>query len=379
MEINVQDPLQQTLIISIALIIALIISARKDSSQRFFDTSITNELKGFSILAIMFAHIGYYLSTNTAFLFPLSILAGVGVNIFLFLSGFGLTISNLKNQLSPAEFYRKRLKRIFLPFWLILVIFLLADKVILNLNYDFSTIWHSLVGFFPRADLYQDLDSPLWYFSMILFYYLIFPWVFLKKFSYLSPVLILVLSWGILKLNLPINQGVFNLIKTHTVAFPLGMLFALSLQGKFSDLVNALSQRLTRQISKVKFLNSAVRIILLLLFGYLICYTAIHSGVGQGTTEEQITSLFTTVCLVYFFVLKKIKLEFLNLVGLYSYEIYLIHWPILYRFDVFYKKLPAFLATLLYIVLFIVLGFLLQYLVDKILKIKRLPAVLNAL
>ena len=50
----------------------------------------------------------------------------------------------------------------------------------------------------------------------------------------------------------------------------------------------------------------------------------------------------------------------LELWGIYSYEIYLLHWPLMYRFDFVYKILPPALATCLYLFIFIGLGMVLQ-------------------
>jgi peptidoglycan/LPS O-acetylase OafA/YrhL len=64
--------------------------------------------------------------------------------------------------------------------------------------------------------------------------------------------------------------------------------------------------------------------------------------------------------LVAAFVTKDFYSKFLTLVGEYSYEIYLIQWPIMYRYDFLYKNLPASLATVLYIFVFIGIGIVIK-------------------
>ena len=124
MRISIIDPIFQTYLFGIIFLACLLISIKNPKSDRLFSLSKTEELKGFAILAIIFAHIGYFLSSDNNFLFPLSILAGVGVNLFLFLSGFGLTASALKSPLSIINFYKKRLQKLFLPMWLIIFLYI---------------------------------------------------------------------------------------------------------------------------------------------------------------------------------------------------------------------------------------------------------------
>jgi hypothetical protein len=104
MLISVTNPVQATWIFSIILFIALLVSIKPRKIAEWFPASLTTELKGMAILMIVLSHIGYFLVTDTRFLWPLSIMAGVGVNLFLFLSGFGLTASQMKKDLSVRAF-----------------------------------------------------------------------------------------------------------------------------------------------------------------------------------------------------------------------------------------------------------------------------------
>jgi peptidoglycan/LPS O-acetylase OafA/YrhL len=360
MKILIIDAPFNTLIFGIIFCAALLLSIRKPENKAFFAPFRTQELKGLAILAIVFSHIGYFLSSDTEFLWPFSVAAGVGVNMFLFLSGFGLTISSLKKPVSIFEFYFKRLKKLFIPLWIIIGIFFLSDYFILQKSYQTTEIWKSFIGLFPVADLFNNLNSPLWYFTLILFYYLIFPLTFFKKIAYLCPILILLVSFYLLKTNLPfeINEDVIKLYKTHFAAFPLGILFAL--------LIN--DQKLSHIKLKFKeiFLFSNLKYILIAVFTVLFAYLSIHSGVGDTKTIEQTTSLITMFSIIFVFIAKPLEFKLLTIFGIYSYEIYLIHWPILSRYDFLYKYIPAYLATLLYLGLFLGLGYLMQKLLHKL-------------
>src|SRR5579884_2505516 len=123
MQINPPDPVHQTALFAMIIISSILVTLKLSYNDSLFSLRVTNQLKGLAILTIVFSHIGYFLSNDTRFLFPMTILAGVGVNIFLFLSGFGLTTSALNRHLSPLEFYKKRLGKIFVPLWIIISLF----------------------------------------------------------------------------------------------------------------------------------------------------------------------------------------------------------------------------------------------------------------
>jgi len=182
MPISINNPLLSTSMFIAVFVFVLLLSIKRKEDPELFSRALTQELKGLAILTIIFSHVGYFLSTNHSFLFPLSVMSGVGVNLFLFLSGLGLTISAQKEQLSLGKFYKKRLLRLFTPFWIVITTFFLLDFFLLHISYGWLYIFHSLIGFFPRADLFVDINSPLWFFTPILFYYLVFPFFFFIAF-----------------------------------------------------------------------------------------------------------------------------------------------------------------------------------------------------
>src|SRR3989344_1884092 len=101
MQINIPDPFLQTIILAIPLVFFILITSRKEAHPYEIDQEHTNQLKGLAILMVIFSHIGYFLDSSDKFLYPLSVAGGVGVNIFLLLSGFGLTSSALNKSHSP--------------------------------------------------------------------------------------------------------------------------------------------------------------------------------------------------------------------------------------------------------------------------------------
>ena len=135
MPITITNVPEANMIVIIALIAVLLITLRKSQHTDVFPVSVTQELKGLGILTVVFAHFAYMLVTNAEFLFPLSIIAGVGVDLFLFMSGYGLSVGMLKKPMPVMEFYKRRLIKIFIPFWVALIITFAADAIFLNINY----------------------------------------------------------------------------------------------------------------------------------------------------------------------------------------------------------------------------------------------------
>ena len=374
MQQEIQDPQFQTIILIVILFTTLLFTLkRRKKDDPIFPTNITQEIKGFAILTIVFGHIGYFLDTQDKFLYPLSIASGIGVNLFLFLSGYGLTLSSLKKKLSMLDFFKKRLGRLFISMWIVLGILLFLDWSILSVIYERKTIIQNLLGFFPDADIYTSVNSVLWYFTFILFYYLTFSLFTLsKKLLMISPLAIFIISDYLLTHELPfrINPDVLNLYELHVYAFPLGI--AIALLPTYIKLIPKLSNLFSRVVMWLKTHNRFLNVIILSVLAYIFIYTSINSGIGEGIETEQKISTISTFSILLFFILKRFNTKFLEILGIFSYEIYLIHWPLIYRYDLLYKYLPASIATVVYLLVLLGLSWCLQKATNKIGKLLRI-------
>ena len=351
MQISIADPVVQTYLFIGLFLLAVVATIRGRQVAGSIGLDTTQELKGFAILAVVFSHVGYFLALDHRFLFPLSVFAGVGVDLFLFVSGFGIASSACARGESVVQFYRRRLKNIYVPLWIVLAAFFIADYFILHKTYAWDYIARSLVGWFPSANLFSDVNSPLWYLSLILFYYLVFPLFFSKRWLPLSALCIYaltyVLAWWVpegLRENMPVYE-------LHMMAFPLGMFAAWLAQGR-------------KSFGAVK--NDYLYYVLFAALAGAVGYLAIYSGVGKGLWIEQGMNILTVLLIIALFVVKRFELRLLSLFGLLSFEVYLLHWPLMARYDIFFKFLPASVALAAYLALFVALGWVLHYISRRV-------------
>lgn len=351
MIVSVANPILQTWIFSIFLFLAILISLRAKNYSSLFPPAVSSELKGFAILAVVLSHVGYFLVSDHRFLYPLSTFAGVGVNLFLMLSGYGLVMSSFKNKKTLFGSYCHRFRKLLIPLWITLALFFFADYLFLDRQYSFVYIIHSFLGFFPQADLYNDINSPLWYITPVVFYYLIFPLVFYKKRPWLSAVLIYFASYFITHINFAPIALIVHMYKIHLLAFPIGMLVANGFA--YPDFWQKIKNKLSNHNYTV------LKVISVILALVTAIYFSVNAYIGVGSKEEW-ASVAVVLALVFLFIILPKESKFLHLLGDYSYEIYLLHWPLLYRYDLFFKFLPAGLAMVVYIPFLLGLAYLLR-------------------
>jgi peptidoglycan/LPS O-acetylase OafA/YrhL len=171
--------------------------------------------------------------------------------------------------------------------------------------------------------------------------------------------------------------------RLHTVAFSLGIVFAWLL-FETKDKENKLVKTLKHFRNEAKVMPLVVIALMLVVVVYMSLHTTSSSWptltaiLGQGFFVDQLTSLVIMFAFIVIFSLKKFDNKFFAIYGLYSFEVYLIHWPLIGRYDIFFDILPAWAAVVAWIISFILISWLLQKittplgaLVDKLLAPKN--------
>lgn len=364
--ITVTDTAFSTSMVIAVLLAVICLTFRRTQHRELFPIPVTQELKGLGILTIVFAHISYMLVTDNTFLAPLSLAAGVGVDLFLFMSGYGLTTGMLKKPLPALTFYRRRLIKVFIPFWIVLALLFFCDRLFLDIHYSASYMLQSFLGWFPRANAYKDVNSPFWYISWMLMFYALFPLLFMRNRPWLTAILLSIIANAFVLLD-PLQLQVNWLHRLHTNAFSLGILLAWWLNSHPEK-----SQSLEYFRNQPKnFLRIFLVITSLLFAGYMASHNGMESWLTAAAALKaigfdpkffigQTTSLLAMTALIICFSLKHWDNRFLHLQGVYSYETYLLHWPLMYRYDIFFHYLPAWAATIAWLAAFIGVGWCLQ-------------------
>lgn len=126
------------------------------------------EMMGIAILSIMLFHSEVYFGNFIGFL-PLAFIKEIGyagVDLFFFLSGFGLSCSWFTKKYKILDFYKRRLAKIIPTYWIVILIVFL-----LNSN-DFS--WHAFIWKMSALDFFRS-NSGYWFIYAIIICYIFFP------------------------------------------------------------------------------------------------------------------------------------------------------------------------------------------------------------
>jgi peptidoglycan/LPS O-acetylase OafA/YrhL len=151
-------------------------------------TKYRTELMGFAIIWFFLYHFGSFIN-----IYIINEFCGIGyggVDIFIFLSGFGLFFSMSKTSIS--QFYKKRFWRIFPAYFVVVALsFLLQQKF--DITKFLITI--STLGFWIpwRGNIYYE-----WYIPSIVLLYLLFPYYYKRLCSNAGLTSIIFMIIGLL-------------------------------------------------------------------------------------------------------------------------------------------------------------------------------------
>jgi peptidoglycan/LPS O-acetylase OafA/YrhL len=228
----------------------------------------TNIIKGFAILCIVFHNYFHWLMPSPGEnefdfsparvhnLFDLlgqqpgefvnilfSYFGHYGVQLFVMISGFGLTLSMLRREQRWGEFVINRLKKLY-PLLITGVVVCLLGCLVMNgrlfnqgewreIGYKFLFI-HTLI---PGSGL--SINGPWWFFGLIFQLYLLFPLLFrcIKKWRWKAFLVVLAVSYGLIflfreYLNLHHGTILMQNAPGHLPEFCLGILLAFSKDKK---------------------------------------------------------------------------------------------------------------------------------------------------
>ena len=192
-----------------------------------FDIETTNACKGIALILLLWHHL-FYAETGYGFItIATAKLSKVCVAIFIILSGYGLSESMKSKRIGLIDFYKKRLIKIYLNYWLISALFVPIGIFFFGRTLDSVFNNHEYLKFALQLTglhrwIYDEYGYNItwWYMSVIIPLYILFPFIFnlTNKFGlwFLFFCLILLLPIGI-------NVGELN---NWILPFALGIYFS---------------------------------------------------------------------------------------------------------------------------------------------------------
>lgn len=278
----------------------------------------TNAIKGVAILCVILSHL------------RLLHRGGFSVSLFLFLSGYGICYSVMKN--GKSDYWMKRLSGVYLPYLIFtlfhIMLMLLSNSESLNA----SSVLISLLG----LDFGQNIDNTMWYISFqFLFYFAFYFAVHVDK----KAVRLLIMAAAMLfalwggHSTLIWHDG--TMAWAYSFDFPLGVLAAKLEQG---------------MSEKIRFPRLTWRL--------LACALSFYIVMTYGKEENAIRAItYSTSCAyLVIFIIKlvrcRLKLKILSFIGRYSFGMYLNEMVIIsfLEFHISSKVLLLILSIVLCVV-----------------------------
>lgn len=267
--------------------------------------NFTTTIKGYAILLVFCIHTISQLGVK-----HIQFVAAIGVSLFIICSGYGIQKSYIKNGLN--YYWRKKIITIFIPFWIVEIVAAVVLK-------------EPITVLFPKLIFYKCN----WYVQYIVICYLIF-WIVniignikaLKLDTRKKEMVLLLLFaiWFIVDGLYLYRENAITLRGRQMLAFPFGVVLAnnVHLENRLLNLKN--------NIKHFIFLFGVILVSTIIM--YCSEKTAI---VNTPVLVQNAISLFTVfpiaICFLCFVSIYKKWLinRLVYLVGLISYEIFLVH------------------------------------------------------
>ncbi|MFI5185144.1 MAG: acyltransferase family protein [Chitinophagales bacterium] len=290
-------------------------------------------------------------------------LGDMGPGVFILLSGLTLTISSLNKPLRPADFYRKRLLRIYPLYVTIHLVILVAAKYWFKWDIHFFSVpmLFSILGLRFTDSLFFYINPSWWFIWLIIQMYFIFPFllIFLKR-KGIRTFLLITFLVTILSRLAGITGFTFsrNLYSWMTGIFAGTRLFEFTFGMYLGYLF------FNNDSSFTKLLNNKPKVFLfsfcIYATGFILSWTYIGSLFSNILITAGLTGLFYSIFEVIFTKINSVK-SILLWVGKNSFSVFLLHQPFMMYVSPLFKNSQK--GIVLFIV--IVLSFLVGYLIER--------------
>jgi peptidoglycan/LPS O-acetylase OafA/YrhL len=272
-----------------------------------------DELKGLALVFVVAYHVGGVLS------WPNTLQGQLGVDVFLILSGVTLALSPASME-SFGAFFRRRFLRIFPAYWLALALFLALDYFLRGIVHPAPRVWlHAagLHGFYREVYLWAINDS-FWFIALIVPLYVAFAFV-RRRLDRPADVLGIGFALTALVCHLLVatqNNGGLTHLGVRIPSFFIGLVIGQALK----------SPQITVRASPLLAVGSLALAYITLKFA--LSFGSLFAAIGMITAYLALRAALTGTILA-------VVTRPLAWLGLYSYEIYLFHQPLIREYNLY--------------------------------------------
>ena len=318
--------------------------------------------------------------------------AMIACGLFILISGATITFTNNNRDIKPIEFYKKRLMRVLIPFYIAYFIYFIIKVISLKNIHIYGGVpkWRIIFTILGMDEYLNacgvktfSLGVGEWFLGCIIFCYLIYPFLYKaqKKNKILTFILMtvyyIVININYNKYNFAIPSHMNFLCQVYN--FYLGMLIVdvsnivvvdINIVG--ADTIRLRKDKVCEHTHRMGKLSEPIWLLIItlpiILFFYF--YKPILNIPDNFKTTLVVVSIIISF---YIFENEIANNSFLKkvipLFNIISYEFFLVHHFVIYQIDFMlnYRRLSG-LKTLLVFVIDLLLTILLAAIVNKISK-----------
>ena len=310
------------------------------------ESELISYLKGISIISIILYHLIYNFLDAPNIIKLTSSFGGAGVHIFFICSGFGLYLSYLKKGFNIKTYICKRVKRVYLPYVVIIFLSFLVPFMIVGQNKIVALLSHIFL-FKMFMPLYEEsFGIQMWYISTIIQFYFIYP-ILLKivnkielKNVFIFSILISFLWAFFISFSGLYNERIWSsFFLQYLWEFVLGMLVAKKFY-KNNKIIGC-------------DINIIYYFIVFVISFSIFALLSFKGGILKNFNDPFSALSFICLCLILY------RMNFfkniINYFGKISYELYLVHY-LVYMCVFKLIKMPLYVNAIIAIILSIIIS-----------------------
>ena len=262
----------------------------------FFSVEQSYQLRGIAMIMIILSHLSQHLSIEYNIRIPLLIQGGsIGNSVFLFISGYGMYMSMVRQQSLKVRYLWQHIIKIIVPF----IVVFLATLIGVSIMGEHHN-WSDVVGYFFTMTFPH---ASVWFLKAIIMLY-VFSFIAFKLSTRPYRRVALIAAFSLIYCVIGSQVGIGKWMYETILNFAAGMFVAI---------IEVKMNRINWKIALSFFLT-----LFLILF-------VVYLKIPIPFVNRLLYGLFFTLALIYAFKITGIRSEILRFVGINSILFYLFH------------------------------------------------------